>query len=62
VSSPSQISAGGVQEPQAHVEEQTWVPTVPHEVSQDLVAPTRQVKFSSAIPSSSSSQPLQVPE
>jgi hypothetical protein len=59
LSTPSQVSAGGVQAPHAHDDEQTLVPVVPHEAVQEPVAPRQQGKPSSQAPSQSSSVPLQ---
>jgi hypothetical protein len=59
-SRPLHDSAGGPQAPQVQEPEQAWVPIEPHEVEQVPVAPEAHSKPSSAIPSQSSSSPLQV--
>ena len=58
-SAPLQVSAGGVQDPQAQADEQTRVPLDPHEFVQEPVLPRQHPRPSSHAPSQSSSIPLQ---
>jgi hypothetical protein len=59
-STPLQVSAGGVQGPQAQADEQTRVPLDPHEVVHEPVLPRQHPRPSSHAPSQSSSAPLHV--
>ncbi len=56
---PLQISAGGMQAPNAQVLSQSCIPVVPQLVVHDSLEPWTQAKVSSAVPFPSSSQPLQ---
>src|SRR5688500_8090102 len=58
-SAPWHASTGGTHAPSVHVGPQVWVPVEPHAVAQDVVLPRTQAKPSSAVPSQSSSPPLQ---
>jgi hypothetical protein len=56
---PLQVSAGGVQEPQEHEEEQVRLPALPQLVVQVPLDPAQHPQPSSHAPSQSSSRPLQ---